>query len=231
MGVVKALETLDEKILSCFQKITEKAHKVNRTKYDLAQYCDSVASAAMTGVGVYGFILGTMTGNGFQLGVGSLCAGMGYFAYRHNKKKNQREQDSELATLVQTGAPKSPRTSAFRPVLALIIGAGFGQTGWEIFTGNPLIPYEYAWISPDFSKVNKEDYHMAATHATFSLFTYYGCDLLASYFRETTMFPPSKSKVSLWKQALNYVKSKVTPTPELQPEKVNGQYQSLEDRI
>lgn len=215
---------LDELVLSGYEKVSQVAHKrLGWDKYDLAKISYTVATGGLSGIGVYSTIFGMQTNNTFSLVLGGICTPGGlvwYFGHKRDQEKLQKFE-SKIITEKEATLPY-----IFDPIRLAVFGIGLYSISLfatRHITGSvEPIP---AAVQGHAEQYNAIKPLVDTISAPLSL-------ALASvrYFWNCTRYPPKKNKVPLWKRALNYVKSKVTPTPELQPQEIK-RYQTIDEVI
>ncbi|MBI1969020.1 hypothetical protein HYS49_03860 [Candidatus Woesearchaeota archaeon] len=194
------LNTLDDIVLRGYEKVTYWAHKAGKTKYDLVQVCDTGEALGFSGYGVYLSLAGTQTGNALITIAGGLCALSGLWNYSSSRKKNERQERRELQQLVNTGAAQAPY-NPFRGIRPLGFALGTLFLSWGI---DDLI---YGVEPSGFAlpTVTKEQYGTSLGLALMAISAVHYFRTSASYFRDTTMFPPQKDRKPLWKKVVDYV--------------------------
>lgn len=213
-----SLESLDELILNKHQRITERARKYGKTKYDLALTATGLSTGGLVGAGAYFGIL-AYGAESILYAVGGTCSvAMGIKSYYGSKKRYSSLESKETDLVIRTGASIPPRTDVTRPIHLGLAAAATCSGIAGIYLENLVIG-----SNPKVPELN-----LALGLAITAIGGFYLGNTMARYFLNTTMFPPSKSKQPLWKQAWNYAKSKVTPTPELQPQEIQ-RYQTIDE--
>ena len=186
------METLDEKILSGFQTITEKAHKiVGWTKHDLSHLCVKGAAVASTGSGTYSFTLGYLGDNPsygyFSMALGVASAGLGYFMFAQSKKQKEIDERKELSYIKEHGAAMPPEIKAGRPFNVALVAAMGIQALLGLRYGYPETP---DWLK----SVDRTQYTLLLNLFSINMVGYFGATISRDYFRSTTMFPPQKER-------------------------------------
>ncbi len=203
------LESLDELILNKFQRVTEEAHqKLGWTKYDLAHLCHGGTGVSFTAMGTYATIAGTLGHNGFLTGLGVISVGLGYAIYKYLSKEAREEEKKELLYLVEHNAPRLSHPIVVRPI-EMGVAAFFGiQTMATLF-------YGVWWETPKWLTMNKDEYELLSNVLSGSAAIFLGANVAASYFRDTTMFPPQKER-NILPRIKNFVTGKgAVEVPEL----------------
>lgn len=223
-------KSLDDLILRGHQKVADKAFdKLGWSKWDLVNYANMASFIGWEGIYTYDFIGNTLRGHGSGIATDLAALAMGYGLYRVFKWINKGMESKEGASLQKDSVVVKHGNifeRYFRPVLPFIVVLGVGQTIRSF-------AYPESTIIPEVLPPSNPDGYVSAQQLVHLTSTLYSAGFMSMlYFRDCLPRPGAKDKQPLWKRALNYLKSKVTPAPELQPQEIsNGQYQSLENRI
>lgn len=232
MSVRDKLESLDQAILNQYEKVTQVAQKrFGLNKYDLVRACDKVSITAYSGAGVYFIVRGVIgsMGNrsglstGLDLILGGFASYISYKSFRNYPKMRDSQQDVEEKLLLnEVRMPINNDTS--RPLYlslgTLLLGLGISQ-----------LIYGSDWIIPkSIPEADRLSYGNAQMLIDLCLGATLWAQTSAKYFRNTTMFPPGKSKQPIWKRALNYVTSPFRAKPQLEPEPVK-EYRSIDEVV
>lgn len=185
------LESLDEKILSGFQKVTEAAHKtLGWTKHDLSHLCVTGAAIAITGSGVYYFGIGYQDQGAYgyvSKAMGVIMAGFGYFLYNFSLKQKEKDEKKELEYIIKHDAAPPSKIEASRPVMAGFIAAMGGLFLYNLSAGTAVNP-------PEWRKINPGDYSTLINLFNLTMVGYFASLQARDYFRSTTMFPPKTER-------------------------------------
>lgn len=219
------LTSLDEIIWQQYEKVNSFAHKkFGYSKYDLAKIAGNVGGGAFMGAGLYMAMQGYYEQEPVLTGLGILFSVFGGAAIPCNNFIYKRREKMELNQIISTGVPNQPKFGPFRP-LWLIGGA--------VCVGLALSDYLSMWKeAKNLIGVSPEQFESLQALTFGALAVNYFGNGSERYFRDTIMRPPSKDKVPMWRRALNYVKSKVSASPELAPQEIpNGKYQTIDEVV
>lgn len=197
------LDKLDDIVLRGYEKVSYWAYKkFGKDKYDLAQACDTTTALALAGERVYSFLLGYQTGGAGYMFLGGLLATVGYISQSASKKTNERRRGRELQQIINTGAAQAP-ANPFRSLRPLGLG------GSVFFISKGISHLVYGLEPPESlaTMIGEKEYGNLNGLWDLAISIYFAGWTSASYFRDTTMFPPQKDRKPLWKRAIDYVTS------------------------
>ncbi len=182
------LLALDERITGQFQKVTNWGYKrLGWDKYDFAGLSYDTAGISLFGEGVYLAIDG-LTNRSPNLLFGTSVAFLGLHLFYDARKRVKMQREFEEEFIEHNDAPLPPRYNPVRPAA---------------YTISPAI---VMGMASSFSAPTSYAFYCSAAAILFTG--------VASYFRNTTMYPPKKKKTLA--DALLWAREKMTiqqPTP------------------
>lgn len=212
MGIRDKLESLDMLVLEQFEKVTQKAHKeLGWTKYDLSRLCSTGSGISMLGMGVYSLIAGTLTREGFSLGIGAMNTILSYKIPQWDHNEDDRKEKKELNFMIETGTSLHPFYSPARLLMLATSATVTGVGLYILFSDTPLRE----------STLDSEQARLIIRSVSMLFSIYYNSLTARMYFQGTTMFPPATSKKPFWKTLLQYAVRPFHAKPLTEPEKVN----------
>lgn len=130
----------------------------------------------------------------------------GYHIYRSIQKDLPQERDVELERIERTGAPEAPYFSPIRPI---ILGSSLGILGIGI---EYLVNKKMHFRVPTPGLSDEQNALLRGCMGV-SMSSYYGFQMVASYFYSQLPRPPRKKK-SILTAVRQYVSRKLSNQPE-----------------
>ncbi len=203
------LRTLDELVLTQFEKLTQAAHRgLGWTKYEVGTFFDNAGCVMGTGAGIYE-TLKSFAGNSFRpedLVLGVLClSASGLYAMKA-KKHNEKSEQQELDLYLKTGAVQLTFSDSkpLRPVLLTM--------------GGSLMTLAAYYLGVREVEIAPSQYQMKTLTALY-LFTLGAANVLlqtSDYIGDTTFIPPGAKK-SFLKTAYQSLVNKLRLAPQAEP--------------